>query len=95
MMKKRFHPLTWWIGAIVLAIAVSLADHIAFNLAVVAGISFIVFRANQSALDKTPWSGGLWFALKIAAIIIAIRTFIGVAIGVPVPGTTLFELPIL
>ena len=95
MMKKRFHPLTWWIGAIVLAIAVSLANHIAFNVAVVAGISFIVFRTNRSALDKTPWSGGLWFALKIAAIIVVIRTFIGVAIGVPVPGTTLFELPIL
>ena len=94
-MKKTFHPLTWWAGAIATAIAVSLADHIAFNLAVVGGMSFLVYRSNKFAIDKTSWSGGLWFALKISVIIIAIRTFIGIAIGVPVPGTTLFELPIL
>jgi energy-coupling factor transporter transmembrane protein EcfT len=93
-MKKTFHPLTWWSGAIAVAIAVSLADHTAFNLVVVGGMSLLVYRVNRSAIDQTPWSGGLWFALKIAAIIIVIRTAIGVAIGVPIPGNTLFELPI-
>lgn len=94
-MKKTFHPLTWWSGAIATAIAVSLANHIAFNLAVVGGMSFLVYRSNRFSIDKTSWSGGLWFALKISVIIIAIRTFIGIAIGVPVPGTPLFELPIV
>ena len=94
-MKRTFHPLTWWSGAIAIAIAVSLTHHTAFNLAVVGGMCFIVHRLNRSAIDQTPWSGGLWFALKIAAIIIVIRTIIGIAIGVPIPGNTLFTLPIV
>jgi energy-coupling factor transport system permease protein len=94
-MKKTFHPLTWWCGAIAIAIAVSIAHHTAFNLAVVGGMCFIVYRVNRNAIDQSPWSRGLWFALKIAAIIIVIRTFIGIAIGVPIPGNTLFELPIV
>jgi energy-coupling factor transporter transmembrane protein EcfT len=94
-MKKTFHPLTWWSGAIALAIAVSLADRVAFNLAVVGGMCFIVYRSNRAAIDRSPWAGGLWFALKISAIVIAIRTVIGIVIGVPIPGNTLFELPIL
>jgi energy-coupling factor transporter transmembrane protein EcfT len=93
-LKKSFHPLTWWSGAIAIAIAVSLAHHTIFNLVVVGGMCFLVYRVNRNAIDRTPWSGGLWFALKIAAIIIVIRTMIGVAIGVPIPGNTLFELPI-
>jgi energy-coupling factor transporter transmembrane protein EcfT len=94
-MKKSFHPLTWWCGAIAIAIAVSVAHNTAFNLAVVGGMCFIVYRVNRNAIDQSPWSRGLWFALKIAAIIIVIRTFIGIAIGVPIPGNTLFELPIV
>jgi energy-coupling factor transport system permease protein len=94
-MKKTFHPLTWWCGAIAIAIAVSVAHHTAFNLAVVGGMCLIVYRVNRNAIDQSPWSRGLWFALKIAAIIIVIRTFIGIAIGVPIPGNTLFELPIV
>ena len=92
-MKRSFHPLTWWCGAIAIAIAVSVAHHTAFNLAVVGGMCVIVYRVNRNAIDQSPWSRGLWFALKIAAIIIVIRTFIGIAIGVPIPGNTLFELP--
>lgn len=94
-MRKTFHPLTWWCGAIAIAIAVSVARHTAFNLAVVGGMCFIVYRVNRNAIDQSPWSRGLWFALKIAAIIVVIRTFIGIAIGVPIPGNTLFELPIV
>jgi len=94
-MKRTFHPLTWWCGAIAIAIAVSVAHNTAFNLAVVGGMCLIVFQINRNAIDQSPWSRGLWFALKIAAIIIVIRTFIGIAIGVPIPGNTLFELPIV
>jgi energy-coupling factor transport system permease protein len=94
-MTKTFHPLTWWVGAVALAMAVLLTENTIFNLLIVGGVSFLVYRMNKKLVERTPWSGGLWFAMKIALIIVAIRTFIGVAIGVPVPGTTLFELPIL
>ena len=75
-MKRTFHPLTWWCGAIAIAIAVSVAHNTAFNLAVVGGMCFIVYQINRNAIDQSPWSRGLWFALKIAAIIIVIRTLI-------------------
>ena len=94
-MTKTFHPLTWWVGAAASAIAVLLTENTIFNLLIVGGVSFLVYRMKKNSVERTPWSGGLWFAMKIALIIVAIRTFIGVAIGVPVPGTTLFELPIL
>lgn len=94
-MTKTFHPLTWWIGAIATSIAVALTQSTIFNIVVVGGMSFLVHQINKRAVDRTPWSGGLWFALKIAAVIIVIRTFIGIAIGVPIPGTTIFELPVL
>ena len=94
-MTKTFHPLTWWVGAAASAIAVLLTENTIFNLLIVGGVSFLVYRMNKKSVERTPWSGGLWFAMKIALVIVAIRTFIGVAIGVPVPGTTLFELPIL
>ena len=94
-MTKTFHPLTWWVGAAASAIAVLLTENTIFNLLIVGGVSFLVYRMNKNSVERTPWSGGLWFAMKIALVIVAIRTFIGVAIGVPVPGTTLFELPIL
>jgi energy-coupling factor transport system permease protein len=94
-MTKTFHPLTWWVGASAASVAVVLTKNTIFNLLVVGGISCLVYLFNKNSAERTPWSGGLWFALKIAAIIVAIRTFVGVAIGVPIPGTTLFELPIL
>ncbi len=94
-MTKTFHPLTWWVGAAASAIAVLLTENTVFNLMVVGGVSCLVYLVNKNSVERTPWSGGLWFAMKIALVIVAIRTFVGVAIGVPVPGTTLFELPIL
>jgi energy-coupling factor transporter transmembrane protein EcfT len=94
-MTKTFHPLTWWAGASAISMAVVLTKNTIFNLLVVGGVSCLVYLINKSSVERTPWSGGLWFALKIAAIIIAIRTFVGVVIGVPIPGTTLFNLPIV
>ena len=94
-MTKTFHPLTWWVGASATSLAVVLTTNTILNLLVVGGVSCLVYLINKNSAERTPWSGGLWFALKIAALIVAIRTFIGVAIGVPIPGTTLFTLPII
>jgi len=92
---KTFHPLTWWVGASATSLAVVLTTNTILNLLVVGGVSCLVYLINKNSAERTPWSGGLWFALKIAALIVAIRTFVGVAIGVPIPGTTLFTLPII
>jgi energy-coupling factor transporter transmembrane protein EcfT len=42
-----------------------------------------------------PWARTFWFSLKVGAFILVIRTVVGVLIGVPIPGTKLFTLPIL
>jgi len=49
----------------------------------------------HSQRDDAPWSKSFSWTLKLSATILLIRTFIGVTIGVPVPGTNLFSLPIL
>jgi energy-coupling factor transporter transmembrane protein EcfT len=91
----KFHPMTWWIAALIVSVAVSISNNSTLNLIVLGGISLLVYLYNHNASEKTPWSGGLWFALKLSAFIIVIRTLIGILIGVPVPGNTLFEIPIL
>ena len=40
-----------------------------------------------------PWADSYKWALKLAFTVIAIRVFIGIVIGVPVPGYVLFTLP--
>jgi hypothetical protein len=40
-MTKTFHPLTWWVGAVALAIAVLLTENTIFNLLIVGGVSFL------------------------------------------------------
>ena len=61
------------------------------TIAVIALTSLIV------ALFKSdgPWADSYKWALKLAALVIGIRVLIGVIIGVPVPGTVLFNLPLV
>lgn len=55
-------------------------------------IAFIYLLVRKFKSDG-PWSGSFDFALKLALAVIIFRVFIAVVIGVPVPGTTLFNLP--
>ena len=59
------------------------------TIAVIALTSLIV------ALFKSdgPWADSYKWAIKLALTVIAIRVFIGIIIGVPVPGHVLFTLP--
>jgi energy-coupling factor transporter transmembrane protein EcfT len=54
-------------------------------------VAVIVFINREDA----PWGKSFNWTLKVSAWILLIRTLIGVLIGVPIPGTTLFTLPIL
>ena len=91
MKKLSLHPLTWWIWAIGLAIAVMRFDSTVFTLSCVGAVAVIVF-INR---DDAPWGKSFNWTLKITAWILLIRTIIGVLIGVPIPGTTLFTVPTL
>ena len=89
MKKFSLHPLTWWIWSFAVAISVTRANTPIFAVVSVGVVGVIVL----SQRDDAPWSKSFNWTLKVAAWILLFRTFIGVTIGVPIPGTTLFTLP--
>ena len=91
MKKLSLHPLTWWIWAIGLAVAVIRFDSTVFTISCVGAVAVVVFLNRENA----PWGKSFNWTLKLSAWILLVRTIIGVLIGVPIPGTTLFTLPIL
>jgi energy-coupling factor transporter transmembrane protein EcfT len=88
---KSLHPLTWWIWSLLIVGAV-----IATNSAWAAGLAIAVaaISVHQFAADA-PWARSFWFSLRLGVIILFIRAVVGVLIGVPIPGTKLFSVPIL
>ena len=56
-------------------------------------VLIIVAIAVYFLKSEGPWSDSFYWALKLILFVIAFRVFIGVVIGVPVPGRTLFYLP--
>lgn len=56
------------------------------------GVVAVVVFINR---ENAPWGKSFNWTLKVAAWILFIRTAIGILIGVPIPGTELFRIPIL
>jgi energy-coupling factor transporter transmembrane protein EcfT len=90
-MKKSLHPLTMWICATLLAIGVVALDNSSVALAIVGAVALLVYIRR----DGSPWQRSFLLSLRIGATILGIRTIVGILIGVPIPGTNLFTLPIL
>lgn len=85
------HPLTWWLWAIGMSIAVVRFHTIYFA-------SLAIFLAALSVWKfarATTWEKSFQYSLRFAFWILLIRMLIAVFIGVPIPGDTLFSLPIL
>ena len=91
MKKLSFHPLTWWIFSAAVAFAIARVNSPVFAIAAVGVMSVIVFTQREDA----PWGRSFNATLKLSVWIISIRAIIGVLIGVPIPGTTLFTIPTL
>jgi len=90
-MKKPLHPLTLWVSAILLALGVVELDNAWIAIAIVGAVALLVYLRR----DGSPWQASFNLSLRIGATILAIRTIVGILIGVPIPGTVLFKLPIL
>jgi energy-coupling factor transport system permease protein len=88
---KSLHPLTWWIWSLLIVGAVISANSSWLAGLAIAGATILVLRYAADA----PWERTFWFSLKLGVFILIIRTVVGVLIGVPIPGTTLFTLPIV
>lgn len=80
-----------WIWALMLATAVVLADSAWLALGCVGVATLLVISRN----DGSPWSRSYWIALRIGGFILVIRAIVGIAIGVPIPGQTIFTLPLI
>lgn len=89
MKRLSLHPLTWWIWCFAVAVSIARVNTPIFAIASVGVVGFIV----RSQRDDAPWGKSFNWTLKIALWILTVRTLIGVTIGVPIPGTTLFTLP--
>jgi hypothetical protein len=90
-MTDARHPLTWWIWSITLAIGIARGNNPLLAIAVV-GCAYLVVRIFRT---DAPWSRSFESGLKLGLWILIIRTTFGVLIGTPIPGTTLFRLPML
>lgn len=90
-MKRSLHPLTMWIWALLLITAVVLADSAWVALSSVA-VATVLVKVRS---DGSPWGRSYWIALRIGAFILCIRAIVGVLIGVPIPGKTLFTVPVI
>ena len=91
MKKPSLHPLTSWIWAGLLAIAVVRFQSTALTLLCVGAVAGLVFWLREDA----PWGRSFSWTLKLAIWILLIRTVIGMLIGVPIPGNTVLTLPIV
>ena len=90
-MKRSLHPLTMWIWALLLITAVVLTDSAWVALSAI-GVATVLVKVRS---DGSPWGRSYWIALRIGAVILIIRAVVGVLIGVPIPGRTLFTVPII
>ncbi len=59
------------------------------TIATIALVSLLVFKFKSDG----PWADSYKWALKLALAVILFRVFIGIVIGVPIPGSVLFTIP--
>jgi energy-coupling factor transporter transmembrane protein EcfT len=80
-----------WIWALLLITAVVVTDR-AWVAVIAIGVAtaFVIARS-----DNSPWNRSYWIALRIGAVILTIRALVGIFIGVPIPGRTLFTVPLI
>lgn len=90
-MDRSLHPLTWWIWAGALAISVARQSSALMSIATVGVVAIVVLLKSEDA----PWAHSFVWALRLGLWIFVIRTLTGVLIGVPIPGRTLFTIPVL
>ena len=68
-----------------------MTSSIPLALGVVGASGFVV----KVKAENTPWSKSFAWSLKVGLWVVGIRIMTGVLIGVPIPGRTLFSLPII
>ena len=86
---QSVHPLVWWLWALLLAAFVIRTDNTLIATAVVCALTLVVLKLKS----KSYWSGAFALSAKLAVVIILIRIGFAILIGVPMPGSVLFQIP--
>jgi len=86
---SSFHPLTWWLWAVLLATTLLLANTRAISVAIVTSTLVLALSMQR----QTAGFHTFRWALRFAVIAFCFRMFIAIFIGVPMPGRTIFTLP--
>ena len=86
---SSFHPLTWWLWAVLLATTLLVANTRAVSIAIVTSTLILAFSMQRytAGFHTFRW------ALRFAVIAFCFRMSIAIIIGVPMPGRTIFTLP--
>lgn len=88
-MKQQLHPWTFWALFIALACGVVISNSAISAIAALSIATLIVLRYRQDG----PWGASFKWSLYAGAYLLVIRTLAAILIGIPRPGTTLFEVP--
>jgi len=86
---SSFHPLTWWLWAVLLATTLLLANTRAISVAIVTSTLVLALSMQRQTAGFYTFR----WALRFAVIAFSFRMFIAIFIGVPMPGRTIFTLP--
>jgi energy-coupling factor transport system permease protein len=86
---RDFHPAVWWIWAAAMAVTVTRSNNMIYSAMAILVAAVVVshFRGSQ------PWARAFGVAMTIASVVLALRLTVGLLLGVPTPGRTLFTIP--
>jgi len=85
------HPFAWWAWGIGIAITASQSPGTPALILLCMSAAMVVY----SKKSDQPWANAFSIGIRLGLIAFVIRMFIGVTLSVPIPGNTLFTLPIL
>lgn len=86
---RTVHPGAWWGWAVGIAVLAARTTSIPVLLAALATVAVVV----TSCREPGPLSRSLGFFARVAVAIVLFRLALQIAVGVRIPGTTLFTLP--
>jgi len=87
--RSGFHPLFWWVWAVLTSSVVLVLDTTNISMAAIAATLMLAAGFRGS----TYWRTSFKWILRLALIAFAFRMLIGFLIGVPMPGKVVFTLP--
>lgn len=86
---RAVHPGAWWGWAVGVAVMAARTTSIPVLLAALAAVAVVV----TSCREPGPLSRSLGFFVRVAVAILLCRLALQIAVGIRIPGTTLFTLP--